>query len=104
MDIKDNATYPYPIWGLHEDFNGPEPEGSFEMKLNETANEFILNYNVITNNEGINQLITEGKAVYKCGKPYRFFTVRSSSCTSLSKDESVASFFSTVSMDLMIVV
>lgn len=74
MDIKDNATYPYPIWGLHEDFNGPEPEGSFEMKLNETANEFILNYNVITNNEGINQLITEGKAVYKCivecGKTY----------------------------------
>ena len=66
MDIKDNATYPYPIWGLHEDFNGPEPEGSYEMKLNETADEFILNYNVITNNEGIKQLITEEKAVYKC--------------------------------------
>lgn len=47
---------------------------------------------------------TGSKPVYKCGKPYRFFTVRISSFTSLSKEVSVASRFSTVSMELRMVV
>ena len=33
MEIKDTATYPYPIWGLNDDFLGAEPEGISTMSL-----------------------------------------------------------------------
>lgn len=66
MEIRDNATYPYPIWGLHGDFNGPEPKGTDKMSLDQKANEFILDYIITVENEGIKRLIEEGKATYKC--------------------------------------
>lgn len=66
MEIKDNATYPYPIWGLHNDFNGAEPEGEHKMQFVEATNEFVLDYNVKVENEGIKHLISENKATYKC--------------------------------------
>lgn len=66
MDIRENATYPYPIWGLHDDFIGPKPDGEYKMYLDDATNDFVLNYNVTIMNEGINRLISENKAIYKC--------------------------------------
>ena len=66
MEIRENATYPYPIWGLHEDFNGQEPEGTYKMHLDEATNEFVLDYTITVENEGIKRLIAEEKATYKC--------------------------------------
>lgn len=66
MEIRENATYPYPIWGLHDDFMGPEPEATFEMRLDKNTNEFVLDYTITTTNEGIERLIAEHKATYKC--------------------------------------
>lgn len=66
MEIKDNATYPYPIWGLNDDFLGPEPEGKPDMALDPVSNEFVFEYELKTINEGIARLIAEDKARYKC--------------------------------------
>ena len=66
MEIRENATYPYPIWGLHEDFNGQEPDGTYKMYLDEASNEFVLDYAITVENEGIKRLIAEEKATYKC--------------------------------------
>ena len=55
MEIRENATYPYPIWGLpNDDFNGPEPDGTHKMNLDAGSNEFVLDYTVTVENEGIN--------------------------------------------------
>lgn len=66
MEIKDSATYPYPIWGLNDDFIGPEPDGKYNMSLDPVADEFIFDYELTTINEGITRLIEENKARYKC--------------------------------------
>lgn len=66
MNIKESATYPYPIWGVNQGFNGPEPDGSYKLRKDNNRNELVLTYDVITQNEGINKLISEGKAMYKC--------------------------------------
>lgn len=66
MEIKDTATYPYPIWGLNDDFIGPEPEGQYSMSIDPATNEFIFGYELTTINEGIAKLIEEDKARYKC--------------------------------------
>ena len=67
MEIRENATYPYPIWGLpNGDFNGPDPDGTYELHLDDASNEFVLDYKVTVENEGITRLITEENAVYKC--------------------------------------
>ena len=64
MEIRENATYPYPIWGLpNGDFNGPDPDGTYELHLDDASNEFVLDYKVTVENEGITRLITEEKAV-----------------------------------------
>ena len=66
MEIKDTATYPYPIWGLNDDFLGPEPDGKYNMSIDPVSNEFIFDYELTTINEGIARLIAEDKARYKC--------------------------------------
>ena len=67
MEIRENATYPYPIWGLpNGDFNGPEPDGTYKMRLDEARNEFVFDYTVTVENERIKRLIREERAVYKC--------------------------------------
>lgn len=66
MEIKDTATYPYPIWGVNDDFLGPEPEGTPTMSLDPVTNEFIFDYKLNTINEGVARLVSENKARYKC--------------------------------------
>lgn len=44
MEIKDSATYPYPIWGLNDDYLGPEPDGIPTMSRDSVTNEFVFNY------------------------------------------------------------
>lgn len=66
MEIKDTATYPYPIWGLNEDFQGPEPDGTPTLTLDTVTNEFVFDYELTIINEGIARLIDEDKARYKC--------------------------------------
>lgn len=65
MEIKDTATYPYPIWGVNDDFLGPEPEGTPTMSLDPVTNEFIFDYKLNTINEGVARLVSENKARYK---------------------------------------
>lgn len=66
MEIKDTATYPYPIWGLNDDFLGPEPDGKYNMSIDPVSNEFIFDYELTTINKGIARLVEEDKARYKC--------------------------------------
>lgn len=66
MEIKETATYPYPIWGLNNDFFGADPDGEFTMSFDPETNEFVFNYELTVLNEGITRLIEEDKARYKC--------------------------------------
>lgn len=66
MEIKDTATYPYPIWGLNDDFLGPEPDGKYNMSIDSVTNEFVFDYELTTINEGVARLVEEDKARYKC--------------------------------------
>lgn len=66
MEIKDTATYPYPIWGLNDDYLGAEPDGKPTMSLDPITNEFVFDYELTTINDGIARLIEEDKARYKC--------------------------------------
>ena len=64
MEIKDSATYPYPIWGLNDDYLGPEPDGIPTMSRDSVTNEFVFNYKLTTDNAGIARLIKEDKEKY----------------------------------------
>lgn len=66
MEIKDTATYPYPIWGLNDDYLGLEPDGIPTMSRDSVTNEFVFDYKLTTDNAGIARLIKEDKARYKC--------------------------------------
>lgn len=66
MDIKESATYPYPIWGIHNSFLGDGPvSGKREMSSNNELNSLDIKYEVLAHNEGIDKLISEGKAKYQ---------------------------------------
>lgn len=56
MEIKDSATYPYPIWGLNDDYLGPEPDGIPTMSRDSVTNEFVFDYKLTTGNAGIARL------------------------------------------------
>ena len=67
MDIKESATYPYPIWGLHDSFLGEAPQvGGKSLTENNETNTLDISFEVTTHNIGIDRLISEGKAKYKC--------------------------------------
>ena len=67
MDIKESATYPYPIWGLHDSFLGEEPKISeITRKSNNESNTLDISFEVTEHNSGIDKLISEGKAKYTC--------------------------------------
>ncbi len=67
MDIKASATYPYPIWGLPDNYKGEDPAGH-KVRLEKDTDEevFILEYEVTTHNEGVDRLISEKLASYLC--------------------------------------
>ena len=67
MDIKESATYPYPIWGLHNSFLGDVPEVSEKVSVhNYEKNSIDISFEVTTRNAGIDRLIEEGRAKYDC--------------------------------------
>lgn len=66
MEIKDTATYPYPIWGLNDDFLGLGPDGKYNMSIDSVTNEFVFDYELTVINEGVARLVKEDKARYKC--------------------------------------
>ena len=67
MDIKTTATYPYPIWGLPDNYKGEDPSGHrVGLKKDIEEDVFILEYEVTTHNEGIDRLIAEKLASYLC--------------------------------------
>ena len=76
MEIKESATYPYPIWGLHGSFLSEDPEkGNRSACIDKDANVVNLQYNVTSHEPGIDRLISEGKALYQCivECPYTYF-------------------------------
>lgn len=67
MDIKTTATYPYPIWGLPDNFKGDDPAGERKgLKKDTDEDVFILEYEVKTHNEGVDRLIADKLASYLC--------------------------------------
>lgn len=67
MDIKNSATYPYPIWGLPDNFKGEDPLGHRDgLKKDVEEDVFILEYEVLSHNEGVDRLISEKLAAYIC--------------------------------------
>ncbi len=67
MDIKTSATYPYPIWGLPDNYKGNDPLGH-RVGINKDVVEdvFCLEYEVLSHNGGVDRLIAEGLASYLC--------------------------------------
>ena len=67
MDIKTTATYPYPIWGLPDNYKGDDPAGERKgLKKDTDEDVFILEYEVTTHNEGVDRLIADKLASYLC--------------------------------------
>lgn len=67
MDIKTTATYPYPIWGLPDNYKGDNPSGQrIGLEKNVEEDVFVLDYEVTSHNEGVDRLISEGLASYLC--------------------------------------
>lgn len=67
MEIRENATYPYPIWGLHGSYLSDDPvKGNHRVSVDEESNVLELHYDVTCHEAGIDQLIQEGKAKYQC--------------------------------------
>lgn len=67
MDIKTTATYPYPIWGLPDNYKGDDPAGERKgLKKDFNEDVFILEYEVTTHNEGVDRLIADKLASYLC--------------------------------------
>ena len=75
MDVKSTATYPYPIWGIYDGFNGEKPLGK-RGNVTRIPEEDVLEveYEILNHNSGIDKLIEEGKAEYvfiiSCSKTY----------------------------------
>lgn len=66
MEIRESATYPYPIWGIHDSFIGDRPvPGKRELVSNNETNTLDVKYEVLAHNIGVDRLIDEGKAAYK---------------------------------------
>lgn len=66
MEIRESATYPYPIWGIHDSFIGDRPvPGKRELVSNNETNTLDVKYEVLAHNSGVDRLIEEGKAAYK---------------------------------------
>ena len=67
MEIKESATYPYPIWGLHGSYLSDDPvKGTHTESVDGETNVLNLHYDVTCHESGIDRLISEGKAVYQC--------------------------------------
>lgn len=68
MEIRESATYPYPIWGLHGAYLSEKPKngGTHAVEIDDSANVLKLHYDVTCHESGIDRLILEGKAVYQC--------------------------------------
>lgn len=67
MEIRETATYPYPIWGIHDSFIGDIPsKGIKTMTANSESNTLDIKYTVTSHNAGIDKLIEYGLAKYKC--------------------------------------
>lgn len=67
MDIKTTATYPYPIWGLPDNYKGDDPAGERKgLKKDADEDVFVLEYEVTTHNEGVDRLIADKLASYLC--------------------------------------
>ena len=67
MEIRESATYPYPIWGLHGAYLSDDPiKGIHTAEIDDSANVLKLHYDVTCHESGIDRLISEGKAVYQC--------------------------------------
>ena len=76
MEIRESATYPYPIWGLHGAYLSDDPEkGTRSAEIDIEANVVNLQYNVVSHEPGIDRLISEGKATYQCivECPYTYY-------------------------------
>lgn len=68
MDIKSTATYPYPIWGLPDNYKGEENPSGRRLNLKKDVDDdtFVIDYEVTSHNEGIDRLIKEELASYVC--------------------------------------
>lgn len=76
MEIRESATYPYPIWGLHGAYLSEDPvKGSRSADVDVDANVLNLQYIVTCHESGIDRLISERKAAYQCivECPYTYY-------------------------------
>lgn len=67
MEVKSTVTYPYPIWGLYDDFKGEKPSGKrISISKDFESDSILLEYEILTKNDGIERLISDGFACLKC--------------------------------------
>lgn len=81
MKIKDNISYPYPIWGWKDDYSSSITEDDFAIRDISDKDFFIYELELFVKNADLEKLISEEKAVYaciaECSETFRLYSFKS---------------------------
>lgn len=66
MKINSKTSYPYPIWGWKDDYKSAINEEDILITEISDKDNFVFELELIAQNEDIERLISQGKAVYAC--------------------------------------
>lgn len=66
MKINSNISYPYPIWGWKDDYKSTINEEDILITEISDKDNFVYELELLAQNEDIERLIEQGKAIYAC--------------------------------------
>lgn len=66
MKINPNTSYPYPIWGWKDDYKYTINEEDILITEISDKDSFVYELELLAQNEDIERLIEQGKAIYAC--------------------------------------
>lgn len=66
MKINSKTSYPYPIWGWKDDYKSAINDEDILITEIPDKDNFIFELELLARNEDIEDLISQGKAVYAC--------------------------------------
>lgn len=66
MKISSKTSYPYPIWGWKDDYKSAINDEDILITEISDKDNFVFELELLAQNEDIERLINQGKAVYAC--------------------------------------
>lgn len=66
MKINSNTSYPYPIWGWKDDYKSAINDEDILITEISDKDNFVYELELLAQNEDIERLIEQGKAIYAC--------------------------------------